>query len=424
MANDIKEQIQEQVKAGLEEHGIWGELRKLSVDDRERLKKALDSILASALGLPTESVDELRKEERELLRKQSDAPIAVADAPHLPFFPFVIPVVARMHPQDFPVLASIRRRIAPQGTEAQWVAIGNVWERQGFVGGPPDVALGESPSTPLAHKTDYVRLSEPFKVLQVWKKVTFLAQAAARTFADLLLLESTNAAIALYAGEEALVIAGDPSTDPDAFKGLRKVIIDGYTKGSTVYRGVVKSVNTDGQTTSLNPFNIYDVYTVAQAIYERGSAYPKMMVVHPRLIPSLVKDWLSQIRVTVAPGVPATAPEVVAAGRVIPMVFPGIGEIQVVPCRWVPEYTITVQGNQVKVSDILLIDPDEELPGQLTGYPETGRAIEMWDLQPTQIGWFAPITLTYRIAAFKFTTLVVRAPVLQGALTGVPIPQV
>lgn len=421
MDERTKEQIQEAVKAGLKDQGVWNELAKLPLDERERLRKTLDGIMAAALGVSQSGLEELRKEERELLRKQSDAPVALSDAPHLPFFPFVIPVPARMHPQDFPVLAEIPRRVAPQGDTAQWIAIANVWERTGFTGSPPDVALGESP-TAAAHKTDYVRLSEPFRVLQVWKKVTFLAQAAARTFADLLLLESVNAAIALYSGEENLVISGDSSANPNAFNGLRKVIVNGYTKGATTYNGVVKTVNTNGQTSALNPLNIYDIYTVAQAIYERGSAYPKLMIVHPRLLPSLVKDWLSNIAsVTIAPGVPATAPEVIAAHRSIPMMLYGIGEIRVIPCRWMPERTITVAGNSVKVTDILLLDPDEELPGQFHGYRETGRAIEMWDLQPTQIGWFAPITLTYRIAAFKFTTLVVRAPILQGALVNVPI---
>ncbi len=419
--SEIATQVREQLEQSLKDYGLWGELSKLPADDREKLRKALDSIFAAVLGSHS-AVREAREEERELLRKQSDAPIAVADAPHLPFFPFVVPVLARMHPMDFPVLASIPRRIAPQGTEAQWVAVANVWERTTFTGNPPDVALGESPATPLAHKTEYVRLTAPFKVLQVWKKVTFMAQAAARTFTDLLLQESTNAAIALYSGEENLVINGDPAADPDAFTGLRKVIVNGYTVGGKTYNGVVRVLNASGGS-SLNQLSIHDVYTVAEAIYERGTAYPKLMLVHPRLIHVLVKDWWSNLRVTVAPGVPLTTPEVVSPSRVFPMMLPGVGEIRVVACRWMPEYQITIGGSPVKVTDILLIDPDEQLPGQFHGYTETGRAIEMWDLQPTQIGWFAPITLTYRIAAFKFTTLVVRAPVLQGAITGVPLPQ-
>lgn len=419
--SETKQEIREQLEQSLKDYGIYGELAKLSVDDREKLRKALDSIFAAILGGHS-AVEELRKEERELLRKQSDTPIAVAQAPHLPFFPFVVPVLARMHPMDFPLLAAIPRRIAPQGTEAQWVAVANVWEREYFTGSPPNVALGESPASPAAHKTEYIRLSSKFAVLQMWKKVTFLAQAAARTFVDLLLQESTNAAIALFAGEENLVVNGDVSTNPDGFDGLRKVITTGYTVGGKTYNGVVRNLNPSGAT-SVTQLSVYDIYTIAEAIYERGTAYPKIMAVHPRLVPILVKDWLTNVRVTVAPGVPATAPEVVSASRSFPMMLPGLGEIQVVVCRWLPEYNITIGGQTVKVTDILVLDPDEQLPGQFHGYTETGRAIEMWDLQPTQIAWFAPITLTYRIAAFKFTTLVVRAPILQGAIVRVPLPQ-
>lgn len=416
---EFEQQIAEQVKKGLEDYGVWGELSKLPADEKEKIRKVLDGILATVMG-GHKAVEELRKEEREVLRKQSDAPIAVSDAPHLPFFPFVIPVAARMHPADFPVLAMLPRRIAPQGDKAEWIAIANVWERTGFVGSPPNVALGESPSSPAAHKTDYVRFSAPFRTLQVWKKVTFMAQAASRTFGDLLLRESINAAVALHSGEENLVINGDTSSNPNAFNGLRKIIVEGITVGNKTYGGVVKELNATGAT-QLKSLSLQDVYVVAQSIVERGTAYPKIMLVHPRLVPTLAQEWWEVVRVTVAPGVPVTAPEVVAGGVSFPMMLPGMGTIQVVPCRWMPTRTITVGGNQIEVSDILLLDHDESLPGRFHGYTETGRAIEMWDLQPTQVAWFAPITLTYRIAAYKFTTLVVRAPILQGAITNVPL---
>lgn len=416
---NFEQQVAEQIKEGLKDFGVWGEISKLPADEKERIRKVLDGILASVMG-GHKVVDELRKEEREVLRKQSDAPIAVSDAPHLPFFPFVIPVAARMHPADFPVLAALPRRIAPQGDKAEWIAIANVWERPGFTGSPPNVALGESPTSPAAHKTDYVRFSSPFRTLQVWKKVTFMAQAASRTFGDLLLRESINAAVALHSGEEALVINGDTSSNPNAFDGLLKVIGDGITVGTKTYAGVKKELNTDGALT-LKQLSLQDIYVVAQTIVERGTAYPKLMLVHPRLVPTLAQEWWEVVRVTVAPGVPVTAPEVVAGGVSFPMMLPGVGQIQVVPCRWMPTRTITVGGNQVEVSDILLLDHDESLPGRFHGYTETGRAIEMWDLQPTQVAWFAPITLTYRIAAYKFTTLVVRAPILQGVIKNVPL---
>ncbi len=419
------DEVREQVEAGLKEHGLLSELRRLPADEKERIRKALDSIFASVLG-GYGAVRDAREAEKEALAKgreplaKADFTVSLSQAPNLPFFPFVIPVLARMHPQDFPLLSLIPRLVAPQGDKAIWKAAVNVWERTDFEGSPPDVALGEAPAAPDAQKTDYVEFTSPFKALQVWKKVTFMAQAAARTFADLLLVESVNAIIALHAGEENLVVNGDSATDPDAFNGLMKYVRDGITVGTTTYGGVVETLNANGAA-SLTTLTIEHVQDVAQRIYMRGSAYPKLLVVHPRVVPTLARLWQQRVQPVVGPGVPLTNEAVVAGAYHWPMVLPGIGQIMVVTCRWMPEYTITVGGSSVRVTDILLLDHDEELPRLMHGYTERGNAIEMWDLQPTQVGWFAPITLTYRIAAYKFTTLVVRAPVLQGCIKGVPL---
>lgn len=417
------EEVMEQVEQGLKEQGLLQELRRLPADEKERIRKALDSIFASVLG-GYGALRDAREAEKEAIRKgeplaKADFTVSLSQAPNLPFFPFVIPVLARMHPQDFPLLSLIPRLVAPQGDKAIWKAAVNVWERTGFEGQPPSVALGEAPASPDAQRTEYVEFTSPFRALQVWKKVTFMAQAAARTFADLLLVESVNAIIALHAGEENLVVNGSDA-NPGEFNGLMRYVRDGITVGATTYGGVREVLNADGAST-LNTLSIEKVMDVAQRIYLRGSAYPKLLVVHPRVVPTLARLWQQRVQPVVGPGVPLTNEAVVAGAFHWPMVLPGIGQIMVVTCRWMPEYDITVGGNTVRVTDILLLDHDEELPRLIHGYTERGNAIEMWDLQPTQVGWFAPITLTYRIAAYKFTTLVVRAPILQGAIVGVPL---
>jgi len=419
MHQELKAQIEESLKAS----GLYGEFSKLSPEDKNRLRKALDGIFAEILG-GYGAVKDAREAEKEALKKgerlaKADFTISLSQAPHLPFFPFVLPVPARMHPQDFPLLARIPRLVAPQGDKAIWKAVVNVWERTDYVS-PPSVALGESPSSPEGAMTKYVEFTAPFKALQVWKKVTFMAQAAARTFADLLVQESINAIVALHAGEENLIINGDSTSNPNQFDGLHRFIVSGITVGNETYGGVVLNLHPSGAT-QVTQLDIDHVMLVAQEIYRRGTAYPKIMVVHPNLVPTLAKLWQTRFSPVVAPGVPLTHPAVVGGAFSWPMVLPGMGEIEVVACRWMPVRTISVGGQNVRVSDIYLLDPDEELPGRIHAYTERGNAIEMWDLQPTVVGWFAPITLTYRIAAYKFTTLVVRAPILQGAIVNVPI---
>lgn len=422
LAQEIKQQIAE----GLKDYGLLGEFERLSADDKERIRKALDSILASVMG-GYGAVKDAREAERETLQKgeqlaKADFTVSLSQAPHLPFFPFVISVLARAHPQDFPLLSVIPRLVAPQGDKATWKLVANVWEKPSgadFEPVAPTTALGESPASPDAQRTHYVEISAPFKALQVWKKVTFMAQAAARTFADLLLVESVNAIIALHAGEEHLLLNGDSAANPNEFDGLFKYIRDGITVGGLTLGGVKVDLNPTGSTT-VTPISIDVVQDVMQRIYLRGSAYPKLLVVHPRLVPILARLWQQRVQPVVGPGVPLTNEAVVAGAYQWPMVLPGIGQVMVVTCRWMPVRTITIGGQPVPVTDVLLLDHDEELPGRISIYTERGNAIEFWDLQPTQVAWFAPITLTYRIAAYKFTTLVVRAPILQGVITNVP----
>lgn len=422
LAQEIKQQIAE----GLKDYGLLGEFERLPADDKERIRKALDSIFASVMG-GYGVVKDAREAERETLQKgeqlaKADFTVSLSQAPHLPFFPFVISVLARAHPQDFPLLSVIPRLVAPQGDKATWKLVANVWEKpsgQDFEPVAPTTALGESPASPDAQKTHYVEISAPFKALQVWKKVTFMAQAAARTFADLLLVESVNAIIALHAGEEHLLLNGDSAANPNEFDGLFKYIRDGITVGGLTLGGVKVDLNPSGATT-VTPISIDVVQDVMQRVYLRGSAYPKLLVVHPRLVPILARLWQQRVQPVVGPGVPLTNEAVVAGAYQWPMVLPGIGQVMVVTCRWMPVRTVTIGGQQVPVTDVLLLDHDEELPGRISIYTERGNAIEFWDLQPTQVAWFAPITLTYRIAAYKFTTLVVRAPILQGVITNVP----
>lgn len=422
LAQEIKQQIAE----GLKDYGLLGEFERLPADDKERIRKALDSIFASVMG-GYGVVKDAREAERETLQKgeqlaKADFTVSLSQAPHLPFFPFVISVLARAHPQDFPLLSVIPRLVAPQGDKATWKLVANVWEKpsgQDFEPVAPTTALGESPASPDAQRTHYVEISAPFKALQVWKKVTFMAQAAARTFADLLLVESVNAIIALHAGEEHLLLNGDSAANPNEFDGLFKYIRDGITVGGLTLGGVKVDLNPSGATT-VTPISIDVVQDVMQRIYLRGSAYPKLLVVHPRLVPILARLWQQRVQPVVGPGVPLTNEAVVAGAYQWPMVLPGIGQVMVVTCRWMPVRTITIGDQQVPVTDVLLLDHDEELPGRISIYTERGNAIEFWDLQPTQVAWFAPITLTYRIAAYKFTTLVVRAPILQGVITNVP----
>lgn len=422
LAQEIKQQIAE----GLKDYGLLGEFERLPADDKERIRKALDSIFASVMG-GYGVVKDAREAERETLQKgeqlaKADFTVSLSQAPHLPFFPFVISVLARAHPQDFPLLSVIPRLVAPQGDKATWKLVANVWEKpsgQDFEPVAPTTALGESPASPDAQKTHYVEISAPFKALQVWKKVTFMAQAAARTFADLLLVESVNAIIALHAGEEHLLLNGDSAANPNEFDGLFKYIRDGITVGGLTLGGVKVDLNPSGATT-VTPISIDVVQDVMQRVYLRGSAYPKLLVVHPRLVPILARLWQQRVQPVVGPGVPLTNEAVVAGAYQWPMVLPGIGQVMVVTCRWMPVRTITIGTQQVPVTDVLLLDHDEELPGRISIYTERGNAIEFWDLQPTQVAWFAPITLTYRIAAYKFTTLVVRAPILQGVITNVP----
>lgn len=424
MAERMADVLREQLEQGLKEHGLLQEFRRLPAEDKERIRKALDSLFADILG-GYGAVKDAREAEREALQKaqplqKADFTISLSQAPHLPFFPFVIGMPVRAHPQDFPLLALIPRLVAPQGDKAIWKVVANVWERTGFEGSPPDVALGEAPTSVDAQKTEFVEFTAPFKALQVWKKVTFMAQAASRTFADMLFFASVDAIIALHAGEENLIINGNSSTDSNQFDGLLRYIRDGITIGGTTYGGVKVELNTNNQTSPANALSIDIVQDVMQRIYIRGSAYPKLLVVHPRLVPILARLWQQRVQPVVGPGVPLTHEAVVGGAFHWPMVLPGIGQVMVVTCRWMPTRTITINGVQTQVTDVLLLDHDEELPGRITAYSERGNAIEMWDLQPTQVAWLAPITLTYRVAAYKFTTLVVRAPILQGVITNVP----
>jgi len=405
MAERLPKSYAEEMESRLDEalEPLKPELKKMSADQIEKFKKLVDSIYREVFGKST----------TEELKKQAPPDqTLLSTAPGLPFFPFVIPFVVRMHPQITPLLVHLPRRKAPQDRVVRWKAIVNVALNT-------DVVWGEVPDPLPAPVDEYRDYSAEIKTLVAGRKVSFLAVAASRNFYDLLKLSTMNAIIQLHMREEQMVVQGDPATNPNQYAGLIKWITD-----PTLGGGIVLTLNADGAST-LNQLSLDHFYTVFQRMYEVATAHPKLIVAHPRLAPVFAKLWRQEVRAVVAADVGVSHTRLMDGARVFPPIYADGNEIPIIyPPRAMPTYTITVGGQPVTVTDILILDHDERLPGSFQLYDERGNAVEIWDLVPTQIIYLAPITLAYRVAAFKFSVLVPRAPIIQAVIRGVPLPAV
>lgn len=397
------EELEAQVDEALD--ALKPDLKKIPAEKIESFRKMVDSIYREVFGKST----------AEELRKQASPPdqTIVSTQPGLPFFPFVIPFVVRMHPQITPLLAALPRREAPQDRVVRWKAIVNVALNT-------DVVWGEVPDPVPAPIDEYRDYQAEIKTLVAGRKVSFLTVAASRTFYDMLKLSTINAIIQLHRKEERMVVQGDASVNAHQYNGLLKWITD-----PTLGGGIVLNLNVDGATT-LRDLALEHFYTVFMRMYEVANAHPKLIVAHPRLAPVFAKLWRQEVRAVVATDVGVSHTRLMDGARVFPSVFADGNEIPVIypPHDTMPVYNITVGGNSVTVTDILILDHTEQLPGSFHLYDQRGNAVEIWDLVSTRVIYLAPITLAYRVAAFKFSVLVPRAPIIQAVIKGVPLPAV
>lgn len=403
LPKDYQEELETQLDSALEP--IKDELKKMSTDKLAKYRQFVDSLYKEVFG----------KSVTEELKKQASIPdqTLVSTTPGLPFFPFVIPFVVRPHPQITPLLHALPRRKAPQDRVVRWKAIVNVALNT-------DVVWGEVPDPVPAPVDDYRDYQAEIKTLVAGRKVSFLAVAASRTFYDVLKLSTLNAIIQLHRREEQMVVQGDPASNPNAYAGLIKWITD-----PTLGGGIVLNLNTT-DSSSWQDLSLDHFYTVFQRMYEVANAHPKLIVAHPRLATVFAKLWRQEVRAVVATDVGVSHTRLMDGARVFPSVFADGNEIPVIypPHNTMPVYNLTIGGQTRAVTDILILDHTEPLPGSFQLYDQRGNAVEIWDLVSTRIIYLAPITLAYRVAAFKFSVLVPRAPIIQAVIRGVPLPAV
>jgi len=327
----------------------------------------------------------------------------LSTTPGLPFFYFVLPEVTRVHPQDTPILNRMER-IPGQAPDARWkvvekVGIGTPGETNEFAG-------GEAPDTLVSVDTTYREHVAPYKFLHVLRSVSFQAVAAAANFTNLISLEIANSMIALYLYQEKLVINGNASTNQHQFDGLVKW-------GSTY--GVVKTINQNGAS-SVKYLTLNDIYEVVNDLYTNYGAVPRLMIAHPRLQFELTRMWVGLYRVAVGAEAGVDYPGTILRG--FPLFWRDV-TTELVLTRFAPVYTITVGGNQVTVTDIIICDDQVELPPSVAGTEPRNAGMFMIDLIPPQAIFLAPLTAAHRILAMTSTVFAPRAPQYIGIIKGV-----
>lgn len=328
----------------------------------------------------------------------------LSTTPGLPFFYFVLPEVTRVHPQDTPLLNRMER-IPGQAPDARWKVV----ERVGF-GHPSentnDLATGEEPNPLVSIDTTYREHVAPYKFLHILRSVTFQAVAAAANFTNLISLEIANAMIALYLFQERLVISGDSSTRPNQF--------DGLIRWGTQY-GIVRDINRPGAS-SVRYLTLNDVYELINDLYTNFGALPRLLIAHPRLQFELTRMWVNLYRVTVTAEAGVDYPGTILRG--FPLFWRDV-TTELVLTRFAPVYTMTIGGQQVTVTDIIIMDDQVELPPSIAGMEPRNAGMFMIDLIPPQTVFLAPFTAAHRILAMTSTVFAPRAPQYIGILRGV-----
>jgi hypothetical protein len=327
----------------------------------------------------------------------------LSTTPGLPFFYFVLPEVTRVHPQDTPVLNRLPR-IPGQAPDARWKVV----EKVGF-GRPDEMSnvfeTGEVP-TLTEIDTTYREHVAPYKFIHHLKSVSFQAVAAAANFTNLISLEIANAMIALHLRQEWLVLNGDQSANPNQF--------DGLIRWATQY-GVVKVINQNGDP-SVRGLTLNDVYDLINTLYTNFGALPRVLIAHPRLQFELTRMWVALYRTAVGVEAGVDYPGTILRG--FPLFWRDV-TTELVLTRFAPVYQITVGGQPVTVTDIIVMDDQVELPEAVAGNEPRNAGAFMIDLIPPQVVFLAPLTAAHRILAMTSTVLAPRAPQFIGVLKGV-----
>jgi len=327
----------------------------------------------------------------------------LSTTPGLPFFYFVLPEVTRVHPQDTPVLNRLPR-IPGQAPEARWKVV----EKVGF--GRPDemgnvFETGEVP-TLTEIDTTYREHVAPYKFIHHLKSVSFQAVAAAANFTNLISLEIANAMIALYLRQEWLVLNGDQTVNPNQF--------DGLIRWATQY-GVVRVINSAGPG-PVRGLTLNDVYDLINTLYTNFGALPRVLIAHPRLQFELTRMWVALYRTAVGVEAGIDYPGTILRG--FPLFWRDV-TTELVLTRFAPVYEITVGGEPVTVTDIIIMDDQVELPEAVAGNEPRNAGAFMIDLIPPQVVFLAPLTAAHRILAMTSTVLAPRGPQFIGVLKGV-----
>jgi hypothetical protein len=327
----------------------------------------------------------------------------LSTTPGLPFFYFVLPEVTRVHPQDTPVLNRLPR-IPGQAPDARWKVV----EKVGF-GRPDEMSnvfeTGEVP-TLTEMDTSYREHVAPYKFIHQLKSVSFQAVAAAANFTNLISLEIANAMIALYLRQEWLVLNGDQSANPNQF--------DGLIRWATQF-GVVRTINQNGDP-SVRGLTLNDVYDLINTLYTNFGALPRVLIAHPRLQFELTRMWVALYRTAVGVEAGVDYPGTILRG--FPLFWRDV-TTELVLTRFAPVYQITVGGEPVTVTDIIIMDDQVELPEAVAGNEPRNAGAFMIDLIPPQVVFLAPLTAAHRILAMTSTVLAPRAPQFIGVLKGV-----
>lgn len=335
----------------------------------------------------------------------------LSTTPGLPFFYFVLPEVTRVHPQDTPLLNRMER-IRGQAPDARWKVIRKV----GF--GRPDemsnvLAAGEAPDTLFQSDTDYVEYVAPYKFLHIEKDVSFQAVAAAANFTNLISLEIANAMIALHLYQENLVINGN--SDPTA--GGNPHVFDGLIRWAERAGGYVKVLN-NASSTTVRELSLNDIYEVINELYTRYGAFPRLLVAHPSLQFELTRRWVELYRVAVGAEVGIDYAGTILRG--FPLFWRDV-VTELVIDRFAPVYELTIGGNTVRVTDIIIMDDQVEVPASVAPNEPRNAGMFMIDLIPPQVVFLAPLTAAHRILAMVSTVFAPRAPQFIGVIKGVPI---
>lgn len=320
----------------------------------------------------------------------------------LPFFPFVLPELSRVHPQDTPLVNELARAKG-QGQKAIWKMITDV-----RVPSTGTAELGEFSAV----DTVYAEAEEPYKTIRSDREISFQAVAVAANFLDLLATEMANGIIAAKLAEERMILNGDPTTDPNSFRGLGK-FLDGVTPN---YKN-----KADGASTPADlDLTLDDLYNIFYSIYERGGI-PKLVVVHPRLLNTLTKLWVNQFRPSIVVGPEGiTHPATIVRG--LPLYWNDI-VVRIIASRYAPVREITVGNDTVVTTDVFVLDHDGKLPAGVVAPEERNIAIEMYDLIPLQHTFLAPVRLAHRLVTYEVCCLVVRGVAFQGMIKNVRLPQ-